>query len=113
MPAQPRLTEREWKKIAAVLPRPSGIGRPRADDREAVAELLFAEAVGRFGGTLAHLYGRPRAGFLSMRRQRWAESGVWPDILRAGDPAIVRMRVREFGDSPHMMQLFAMERAQR
>jgi hypothetical protein len=74
--------------------------------------LLYAEAVGRFGQTLQQLYGRQRAAFLSMRRQRWKESGAWDAILIAGHSAIVRMQRHEFRDSPHMLQFFAMsERA--
>jgi hypothetical protein len=74
--------------------------------------LLFAEATGRFGRTLSQLYGRQRAGFLSVRRQRWKESGTWDEILLAGAPAIARMCRREYGDSAHMRQLLGMsERA--
>jgi len=106
------LTRTEWQAIARVLPQRGGVGRPPQDDRQAVAELLYAEALGRFGHTLLQLYGRKRAGFLSVRRQRWRERGAWDEILRAGAPAIARMRRREYRDSPHMLQLFAMsERA--
>ena len=108
----PALTAAEWAAIRAVLPKSGAIGRPRQDDRQAVVELLFAEATGRFGRTLHQLYGRQRAGFLSVRRQRWKEAGAWDEILRAGDPAIARMRRREYGDSAHMRQLLGMsERA--
>ena len=34
------LTEREWKRIATVLPPSGGVGRPRRGDREALA-ILF------------------------------------------------------------------------
>ena len=112
MAPNPRLTRAEWRMIRAVLPKSGGVGRPRQDDERAVAELLFAEATGRFGRTLQQLYGRQRAGFLSVRRQRWKEAGAWDEILRAGCPAIARMRRREYGDSAHMRQLLGMsERA--
>ena len=108
MASQPKLTNAEWKQIGSVLPQPGGVGRPRQDDRQAVAELLFAEATARFGGTLLQLYGRQRAGFLSVRRQRLKEAGLWDEVLLAGRPAISRMRQREYGDCPEMMRLIRM-----
>jgi transposase len=112
MAPDPKLTAAEWRAIASILPRPGGVGRPPHDDRRAAAELLFAEATGRFGRSLLHLYGRERAAFLVVRRARWREIGAWDQILRASHPAIARMRRREYGDCPHMMEFFAMsERA--
>ena len=93
MAADPRLTAPEWRTISAVLPSSTGIGRPRLDDRRAVAELLFFEVEARArwaGASLQGLYGRPRAGFLRVRRQRWLEDGTWPLIVDAGRPAMAR-----------------------
>ena len=98
MAANPHLNEREWKRIAAVLPPSRGVGRPRSDDRQAVAELLYAEVLTRtcwVAPALQTLYGRPRAGFLSMRRQRWREDGTWPKVIAAAAPALDRMHERE------------------
>jgi len=109
MAADPRLTAAEWKRISAVLPRHRALGRPRHDDRRAVAELLFyeTEARARWAGvSLQGLYGRPRAGFLSVRRQRWLEDGTWQRLVDAGRPAMARWhRQRHRGDNSDMALL--------
>jgi len=54
MPAEPKLTDREWHAIAAHLRVPP-TGRPRVDDRGDFAMLLQAKALDR---PLQALFGR-------------------------------------------------------
>ena len=115
MPSIPKLTEREWRKIATVLPATGGVGRPRQDDRRAVNELLYFEVEVRSvwaGASLQSLYGRPRAAVLVVKRARWKENGTWQRLIDAGRPALMRWRKqrhRDYGDNSDtakVMRLF-------
>lgn len=103
MATNPKLTAAEWRAIQRVLPPSGGVGRPRHDDRRAVTELLYFEALARMpfsSVTLHGLHGRSRAGFLSVKRQRWLESGTWQRVVDAGRPALSRWRRQQWrGDS--------------
>ena len=91
-------TEREWKRIAAVLPPPGGVGRPRRGDREALAILFRAEALSRtrfVKPALQELVDRKTAAVLVVKRARWREDGIWSKLLEVGAPAIERLRERE------------------
>lgn len=40
------LTDKQWKRIKPLLPKPAKIGRPRADDREVINGILYVLSTG-------------------------------------------------------------------
>jgi len=85
-----RLTDREWRAIEPHLP-PQRSGPRRKNDRETVAAFLFAAAAN------VSLDSLPDCGFpnpLSLRNtmQRWRERDELEPVMRAGEPAMQRMR---------------------
>lgn len=98
MAAHPYLTQREWRRIEAILPATGGVGRRRRGDREALAVLFLQQALDatRFvKQPLQGLVGRKAAALLVVKRARWREDDTWQRLLAAGTPAIERMRTRE------------------
>jgi hypothetical protein len=91
----PRLTDREFRLIESVLPPSSRRGRPPADHRQCVAELLLTQALPSRWYPLQEMYGRKRGRFLAQRRRRWEQDGTWARILEISAPIEARLR-REF-----------------
>ncbi|WP_426609323.1 transposase [Bradyrhizobium sp. McL0616] len=83
-------TAREWRKIAAHLPRHNGPGKPRQDDRRFVSAFFFAAACNCSLESLPAVFGNPRS--LRTRRQRWERDGTLARLLQAGAPVIARMK---------------------
>ena len=86
----PLITYREWLKIAPLLPPTGGPGKPRQDDLKMLSAFYYAEATRSSLECLPAAYGNPRS--LRTRKQRWAADGTLAKLMKAGEPAIQRMR---------------------
>ena len=73
------LSDADWHRIEAVLPRSRG-GRPRTDDRLVITGILHSLAT---GAPFAELepYGNPRT--LETRFRRWSQDGTLQRICDA------------------------------
>ena len=106
------LTDDDWYRIKAVLPRSRG-GRPRTNDRAFVDALLFALGAGAPLAEVGAIYGIPGAS-LETRLRRWRLDGTLEKIfaaigfkplapherhLREGMGTYQRMAMRERGFS--------------
>jgi transposase len=101
MPPIPHLTAAEWHLIKPLLP-PGKEMRSRVDDRRVVEALFYCQAARVSIDRAPHEFG-VSARTLRTRSQRWKASGVWPRLLEAGEPAIVRMR-RELVDPEDLLE---------
>jgi transposase len=84
-----RLTDGEWAVIRRVLP-PQRPGPRRKNDRETVTALLFAQAAGVSLDSLPVGFLNPHS--LRNTMQRWRARGELEAVMRAGEPAMQRMR---------------------
>jgi transposase len=84
----PAVTDREWRVISAVIPRPKAGPSPR-HDREIVSALCYATAAACSFESLPPGY--PKAMSIRTRVQRWERTGVLPNILVVAAPAIKRI----------------------
>jgi len=77
------LTDEQWARIAALLPRQdmSRGGRPRADDRRALEGILWIAKTGAQWYALPSEY--PCATTCWRRLRRWQREGVWEKIRDA------------------------------
>jgi len=89
------ITTAEWRSIAPLLPPTGGVGRPRLDDRRVLAGLLYATATGCSLQSLPPGYGNWHS--LQSRRAHWQATGLWRELLQAGEPTIARMRATYWG----------------
>jgi transposase len=87
----PMITAAEWRSIAPHLPPTGGPGKPRSDDRVVVSAFFYAEATNATLECLPPAYGNPRS--LRTRRQRWQADGTLAKLMKAGAPAIKRMKI--------------------
>ena len=85
----PALTDREWCRIAPVIPHPKAGPSPR-HERAIVSAVCYAQASGCSYEKLPPGY--PKAISIRTRVQRWQRAGVLPRILDVAEPAIERMR---------------------
>jgi Putative transposase of IS4/5 family (DUF4096) len=83
----PAVTDREWRAISVVIPRPKAGPMPRGD-LGIVSALCYAKAAGCSYESLPAGY--PSAMSIRTRVQRWERAGVLLDILAAAAPAIAR-----------------------
>ena len=81
MSAAKRLSDRQWQVIEPLLPRPSHMGRPRADDRRTLDAILFVLRSGCRWDDLPRELGSPTTAW--RRLKTWEEAGVWESIWRA------------------------------
>jgi transposase len=84
----PAVTDREWRAISAVIPRPKAGPLPR-HDREIVSALCYTKAAGCSYERLPAGY--PSAMSIRTRVQRWERAGALLNILAAAAPAIARI----------------------
>jgi transposase len=76
-----RLTERQWTFIRLLLPPPARTGRPQADDRRTIEDILYVLITGCRWQDLPHEYGALTT--VWRRLKRWDEAGLWEQIWRA------------------------------
>ena len=112
MAADPRLTAAEWKRISAVLPASTRVGRPAYDDRRAVAELLYFEVEARSRGRARRCRASTgdRGPVICRCAGSDGENGTWQRLMDAGRPALVRWRRRrhrgDTSDTAKVMRSF-------
>jgi transposase len=75
------LTDSQWAFIAPLLPPPARTGRPRADDRRTIEDILYILITGCRWQDLPREYGAPTT--VWRRLKRWGEGQVWERIWRA------------------------------
>jgi hypothetical protein len=73
------LTPSRWRRIHALLPRESGTGRPRHDDRRILAAILWVIRTGAGWTQVPATF--PPAATVQRRYRRWHEHGAWTAIL--------------------------------
>jgi transposase len=72
------MTAAQWAAIAALLPRPARMGRPRVDDRRTLEAVLYQR---RTGCAWARLPAALGDGATAHRRWReWQAAGLWERI---------------------------------
>jgi transposase len=77
-PAEHRLTAAQWAAIRALLPPQARTGRPRADDRQTIAAILYRLETRCAWRSIPAAFG---AGATAHRRlQAWQAAGVWARI---------------------------------
>ena len=69
-----------WEQIRWQLPKPSRMGRPRAEDREVFEGILWILKTGARWKDLPEAYPDPSTCWRRLRR--WEEEGVWERIWR-------------------------------
>jgi tetratricopeptide (TPR) repeat protein len=78
-PAEHRVTAVQWTAISALLPPQARTGRPRADDRQTIAAILYKLETGCAWRSIPAVFG---AGATAHRRlQAWQAAGVWDQIM--------------------------------
>lgn len=75
------LTEKEWRRIAPLLPRPKRRGRPRADDRKTLNGILYVLKTGCRWKDMPRDYGAYST--CHQRLVDWQRQSVWTRVLRA------------------------------
>ncbi|MDG7016206.1 MAG: transposase [Nitrososphaerota archaeon] len=79
--AEEELTDKQWAAIQPLIPKQTGPGKPRADDRETLDAMLWVASTGCRWDDLkktdySHCY------TTAWRRlKRWEEDGTWKRIL--------------------------------
>jgi len=80
-----RISDSLWEQIEPLLPpelpKPRG-GRPRMDNRKAMAAILYAFRAGCKWNALPHSLGAPST--VRQRFQEWRKAGVFQRMWRAG-----------------------------
>ncbi len=74
------LSDVQWQLIAAHLPPPERMGRPRADDRKTLEGILWVLRSGARWQDVPREYGSPTTCW--RRLKEWEESGVWETLWR-------------------------------
>jgi transcriptional regulator with XRE-family HTH domain/tetratricopeptide (TPR) repeat protein len=74
----PCLSAAQWAAIAALLPRPARMGRPRADDRRVLEAILYQRCTGCAWAKLPAALGDGATAH--RRRQEWQAAGLWERI---------------------------------
>ena len=91
----PQINLREWRTIAPLLPPTGGVGRPRLNDRQMLSGLFYAEACQCSLQSLPPQFGNWHS--LQSRRAHWQATGLWRELLQAGEPTIARMKATYWG----------------
>jgi transposase len=73
------LTDREWMRLAPLLPPRSRKGRPPKDHRQILDALLWLDRTGAPWRDLPDRYGPWRT--VATRFYRWTRSGLWERLL--------------------------------
>jgi transposase len=81
MASRYELNERQWNRIADLLPgRKETVGRTAADNRVFVNGVLWVLRSGARWSDLPERYGKDKS--VHKRFARWAASGVWEHVFR-------------------------------
>lgn len=75
------LTDKQWQKIAPLLPKLKSRGRPWHNDREVLEGILWILKTGARWKDLPSQYPSPSTCW--RRLKKWEEEGVWLTIWRA------------------------------
>jgi transposase len=77
------LTDDQWRTIEPLIPKQTGPGKPRADDRETLDAILYVLSTGcRWENLEKTDYSRHYT--TAWRRlKRWEEDGIWKGMLDA------------------------------
>src|SRR5258706_4189446 len=75
------LTDGQWAFIYPLLPPPARTGRPRADDRQTIEDILYDLITDCRWQDLPREYGAPTTVWRRLRR--WGEEGIWERIWLA------------------------------
>ena len=76
-----RFTDKQWTRIAPLLPKGAATGRPRADDRRTIEGILYVLKTGCRWKDMPWQYG---AYVTAWRRLRvWSADDTWQKIWRA------------------------------
>jgi transposase len=81
MARQKLLSERQWEKIAPLLPRQRSRGRPWANNRKVLEGILWILRTGARWVDLPEEYASPSTCW--RRLKLWEEQGVWLKIWRS------------------------------
>jgi transposase len=74
------LTNREWERLAPLLPPEKGrVGRPAHDNRRIINGILWVQRTGAPWRDLPERYGAWRT--VASRFYRWRKAGIWQQIL--------------------------------
>jgi transposase len=77
------LTERQWETIWPLIPKQTGPGKPRADDRETLYAILYVTSTGCRWDNLKKTDYSHHHTTAWRRLKRWEEDGTWKRILDA------------------------------
>lgn len=74
------LTDKDWERIKAVVPRQRGPGRPRAEDRKTINGILYVLKTGCRWKDMPGDYGHGET--CRQRLVAWQRQKLWSKILR-------------------------------
>ncbi len=77
------LTDRQWQTIQPLIPKQTGPGKPRADDRETLNAILYVMSTGCRWDDLSKTQYAHSYTTAWRRLKRWEELGVWKRMLDA------------------------------
>lgn len=75
------LTDQQWKAKKTFIPKQTGRGKPRADDRETLNAILYVLSTGCRWEDLQMMQHSHHYTTAWRRLKRWEEQGVWKRIL--------------------------------
>ena len=75
------LTDEQWTTIQPLLPKQTGPGKPRADDRETLDAILYVTSTGCRWENLRKTDYSHHYTTAWRRMKRWEEDGTWKRIL--------------------------------
>jgi transposase len=77
------LTDRQWATIQPMVPKQTGPGKPRADDRETLDAILYVLSTGCRWENLKKTSYSHHYTTAWRRLKRWEEDGTWKRMLDA------------------------------
>lgn len=75
------LTDRQWATIQPLIPKQTGPGKPRANDRETLDAILYVLSTGCRWENLKKIRYNHHYTTAWRRLRRWEEDGTWKKIL--------------------------------
>jgi transposase len=76
-----KLTDEQWATIQLLIPKQTGPGKPRADDRETLDAILYVMSTGCRWENLEKTDYSHHYTTAWRRLKRWEEDGTWKKIL--------------------------------
>ena len=77
------LTDRQWQAIQPLIPKQTGPGKPRADDRQTLDAILYVMSTGCRWDDLSKTQYAHSYTTAWRRLKRWEEDGTWKKMLDA------------------------------